>query len=396
MGTNLLDLVKGQLSDTFLSKAAGFLGEDSSTTSKAMGLILPSVLGGMANKAADANGATQLFDLMKSQDNSSDIFGSLGTLLGGGSATQGLMDSGGGIVNSLFGNKTSGIASVIASAVGMKSGSASSLMSIAAPILMNVISQKLGGGATSSSLVSLLGSQLPFLKNAGLPSALTSALGLTNLNLNTPSVPAAKVETEEGGFGKFLPWLLVVAAGLAAFYLFKTCNVKTPETPQVAMAQPTAPVAPAVNETVKKLTLPSGDIEVKAGSFLDKLYTEITDPKADLTKALTFDNVNFATSSAQLTDGSKAQLDDLTKIMKAFPKVDVKIEGHTDNVGNEAANLMLSKSRAASVKTYLVGHGVAESRIATNGFGSTKPVADNATAEGKAQNRRIEAFVTKK
>ena len=396
MGTNLLDLVKGQLSDTLLSKAAGFLGEDSSITSKAMGLILPSVLGGMANKAADANGATQLFDLMKSQDNSSDIFGSLGTLLGGGSATQGLLDSGGGIVNALFGNKTSGIASVIASAVGMKSGSASSLMSIAAPILMNVISQKLGGGATSSSLVSLLGSQLPFLKNAGLPSALTSALGLTNLNLNTPSVPMAKVETEEGGFGKFLPWLLVAAAGLAAFYLFKTCNVKTPETPKIAIEQPAAPIAPAVVETVKKLTLTGGDIEVKAGSFLDKLYTEITDPKADLTKALTFDNVNFATSSAQLTDGSKAQLDDLAKIMKAFPKVDVKVEGHTDNVGNEAANLTLSKSRAASVKTYLVGHGVAQSRIATNGFGSTKRIADNATAEGKAQNRRIEAFVTKK
>ena len=397
MGTNLLDLVKGQLSDTLLSKAAGFLGEDSSITSKAMGLILPSVLGGMANKAADGNGATQLFDLMKSQDNSSDIFGSLGTLLGGGSATQGLLDSGGGIVNALFGNKTSGIASVIASAVGMKSGSASSLMSIAAPILMNVISRKLGGGATSSGLVSLLGSQLPFLKNAGLPSALTSALGLTNLNLNTPSVSAPKAAVEEGGFGKFLPWLLVAAAGLAAFYLFKTCNTKVPEAPaKVAIEQPTAPVAPAVVATVKKLTLPGGDIEVKAGSFLDKLYAEITDPKADLTKALTFDNVNFATSSAQLTDGSKAQLDDLAKIMKAFPKVDVKIEGHTDNVGNEAANLALSKSRAASVKTYLVGHGVALSRIATNGFGSTKPVADNATAEGKAQNRRIEAFVTKK
>ncbi len=395
MGTNLLDLVKGQLSDALLSKAASFLGEDNSVTSKAMGLILPSVLGGMANKAADANGATQLFDLMKSQDNSSDIFGALGTLLGGGSVTQGLLDSGGGIVNALFGNKTSGIASVIASAVGMKSGSASSLMSIAAPILMNVIARKLGGGATSSSLVSLLGSQLPFLKNAGLPSALTSALGLTNLNLNTPSVPAAKVETEEGGFGKFLPWLLVAAAGLAAFYLFKTCNIKTPEAAKV-VEQPAVLVAPAVVETVKKLTLPSGDIEVKAGSFLDKLYVEITNPKADLTKALTFDNLNFATSSAQLTDDSKTQLDDLAKIMKAFPKVDVKIEGHTDNLGNETANLTLSKSRAAAVKTYLTSHGVDEKRIGTNGFGSTKPVADNATVEGKAQNRRIEAFVTKK
>lgn len=397
MGTNLLDLVKGQLSDALLSKAAGFLGEDSGITSKAMGLILPSVLGGMANKAANANGASQLFDLMNTQDNSNDIFGSLGTLLGGGSATQGLLDSGGGMVNALFGNKTSNIAGVIASAVGMKSGSASSLMSIAAPILMNVISRKLGGGATASGLVSLLGSQLPFLKNAGLPSALTSALGLSNLNLTTPSVSAPKMDVEEGGLGKFLPWLLVVAAGLAAFYLFKTCNTKVPEMPaKVAVQQPAAPVAPAIVETVKKLTLPGGDIEVKAGSFLDKLYAEITDPKADLTKALTFDNVNFATNSADLTPDSKQQLDDLAKIMKAFPKVDVKIEGHTDNVGNEAANLTLSRSRASSVKRYLSTHGVDEKRIATNGFGSTKPVADNATAEGKAQNRRIEAFVTRK
>lgn len=395
MGTNLLDLVKGQFSDALLSKAAGFLGEDSGVTSKAIGLILPSVLGGMANKAADGNSAMQLFDLMKEQDSSSDIFGSLGTLLGGGSATQGLLESGGGIVNALFGNKTSGIASVIASAVGMKSGSASSLMSIAAPILMNVISRKLGGGATASSLVSLLGSQLPFLKNAGLPSALTNALGLSNLNLTTPSVSAPKVAVEEGGFGKFLPWLLVAAAGLVGFYCFKTCQTPAPAVPAATVVVE-KPVAPTVVETVKKLTLPGGDIEVKAGSFLDQLYTEITDPKADLTKALTFDNVNFATNSATLTEGSKTQLDDLVKIMKAFPKVDIKIEGHTDNVGNAKSNLVLSQSRAISVKRYLNSHGIDEKQIATAGFGSTKPVADNTTAEGQAQNRRIEAFVMRK
>ena len=397
MGTNLLDGVKGQLTDALLSKAASFLGEDSGITSKAMALILPSVLGGMANKAADANGATQLFDILKDQDHSSDIFGSLGTLLGGGSATQGLLESGGSTVNALFGNKTSSIASVIASAVGMKSGSASSLMSIAAPILMNVISRKLGGGATASGLVGLLGSQLPFLKNAGLPSALTSALGLSNLNLMPPSVSAPKVAAEEGGLGKFLPWFLLAAAGLAGVYFFKTCNTKVPEalTATVVVEKPVAPTA-AVVETVKKLTLPGGDIEVKAGSFLDKLYAEITDPKADLTKALTFDNVNFATNSAVLTEGSKTQLDDLVKIMKAFPKVDIKVEGHTDNVGNAASNLSLSQARAVSVKRYLSGHGIDEKRMATAGFGATKPVADNATDAGKAQNRRIEAFVTRK
>jgi OmpA-OmpF porin, OOP family len=399
MGTNLIDLVKGQLSEALLSKAAGFLGEDSAVTTKAINLILPSVLGGMANKVTNADGASQLFGLMQNQDHSTDIFGSLGTLLGGGSATQGLLDSGGSVVSSIFGNKTSGISSVIASAVGMKTGSASSLMSIAAPILMNVISRNLGGGATAGSLVSLLGSQLPFLRSAGLPSALTSALGLSNLNLlTTPSLSSPKPVVEEGGFGKFLPWLLLLAAALAGFYFFKSCNTKTPEMPVAAavVEAPIAPIAPAIVETVKKLTLPGGDIEVKAGSFLDKLYTEIMDPKADLTKALTFDNVNFAIASAQLTEGSKTQLDDLVKIMKAFPNVHIKVDGHTDNVGNAAGNLRLSQARAASVKAYLGAHGVEGGRIATAGFGSTKPVADNATAEGKAQNRRIEAFVTKK
>jgi OmpA-OmpF porin, OOP family len=268
---------------------------------------------------------------------------------------------------------------------------------------MNVIGKQLGTGATASSLVSLLGSQLPFLRSAGLPSALTSALGLSNLNLlTTPSLSSMPKEVvETSPFVKFLPWLLVAAAGLAGIYFFKTCNTKVPEAPVAAVVvekpvAPIAPIAPAIVETTKKLKLPAGDIEVKAGSFLDKLYDEIMDPKADLTKALTFDNVNFDISSAQLTEGSKTQLDDLAKIMIAFPNVSIKIDGHTDNVGNAAGNLKLSKARAASVKAYLGTHGVDGKRMVTAGFGSTKPVADNATAEGKAQNRRIEAFVTKK
>ena len=398
METNLLNDVKGQLTDALLYEAAGFLSEDKRLTSKAISLILPSVLGGMANKAASADGATQLFDLMKGQDHSSDIFGSLGTLLGGGSATQGLLESGGSTVNALFGNKTSNIASVIASSVGIKSGSASSLMSIAAPILMNVISRKLGGEATAGGLVGLLGSQLPFLKSAGLPSVLTSALGLSNLDLTTPSVSAPKIAVEKGGLDRLLPWLLLAVAGFLGIYLFKNCNTKVPEVPVAAIVieKPVAPVSPTVVEKVKKLTLPSGDIEVKTGSFLDQLYTEITGANADLTKALTFDNVNFANNSAVLTEGSKTQLDDLVKIMKAFPRVDIKIEGHTDNVGNAVSNKELSQSRALSVKRYLNSYGVDEKRIGTAGLGSTKPVADNATDAGKTQNRRIEAFVIRK
>ena len=123
---------------------------------------------------------------------------------------------------------------------------------------------------------------------------------------------------------------------------------------------------------------------------------EVIDTTLDPTKALTFDNVNFATGSADLTEGLKMQLDDLVKIMKGYPKVDIKIEGHTDNQGNEAQNKKLSENRAASVKAYLASHGIVGARMATAGFGSSKPVADNANEDGRAKNRRIEAMIVKK
>ena len=139
-----------------------------------------------------------------------------------------------------------------------------------------------------------------------------------------------------------------------------------------------------------------GDLQVKSGSFIDKLNTTIKDSALDPTKALTFDNVNFATGSSDLTEGSKTQLSDLAKMMTAYPKVEIKIDGHTDNVGAEEKNKMLSEARAAAVKKYLLDKNIDGVRITTAGFGMAKPVADNSTTEGKAKNRRIEVFVVKK
>jgi outer membrane protein OmpA-like peptidoglycan-associated protein len=66
------------------------------------------------------------------------------------------------------------------------------------------------------------------------------------------------------------------------------------------------------------------------------------------------------------------------------------VYGHTDNVGNDVANQTLSEQRAASVKSYLESKGITSARIESKGMGSSKPVADNATVQGKAQNRRVE------
>jgi outer membrane protein OmpA-like peptidoglycan-associated protein len=79
--------------------------------------------------------------------------------------------------------------------------------------------------------------------------------------------------------------------------------------------------------------------------------------------------------------------------MKENPTLKVQISGHTDNIGKAADNLTLSNNRAQAVVKYLVGKGIEVGRLTFKGFGATKPVADNATEEGRAQNRRTELQV---
>ncbi|MEQ1554721.1 MAG: OmpA family protein [Ferruginibacter sp.] len=104
-------------------------------------------------------------------------------------------------------------------------------------------------------------------------------------------------------------------------------------------------------------------------------------------------NVFFATGSAKLLPKSFKALDEAAKLLKEDESLMVDVDGHTDATGKEDKNQILSESRAAAVKTYLVSKGVADSRLTATGFGSTKPVADNKTAAGKAKNRRTELAV---
>lgn len=406
MEINLLEIVKKQLSSDILQKAAAFVGEDIGATQKALNAILPSLLGGIVNQSTSISSATNLMNTLTSDGHDGSIFNSLSNLLNGGSATQGLLAAGDGIIKNLFGNKTSGIVDWIASYAGIKTGSASGLMSMVAPVVMGAIGKQILGSQTGiSGLMNLLSGQNNFIKNA-LPAGLSSVLGLSNLRLETPSVvstaqaekiasEAHSIVAEKSLLSRVLPWFILLLAGLAGMFYLKMCNTKAPEPPQ-ATAVTEVPQIVVPIDTIKKLSLPEGDITVKTGSFLDQLYMEVNDTTLDPTKALTFYNINFATSSADLTEGSKMQLNDLVKIMKGYPKVEIKIEGHTDNQGNEAQNKKLSENRAASVKAYLASHGIAGARMITAGFGSVKPVADNANEEGRAKNRRIEAMIVKK
>jgi len=101
-------------------------------------------------------------------------------------------------------------------------------------------------------------------------------------------------------------------------------------------------------------------------------------------------NIFFETGKATLLKKSYPALSEVAKILSDNPQLKLAIDGHTDNVGNDAFNQDLSEKRAAAVKTYLVSKGVDESRLAATGYGETQPVADNKTTAGRQKNRRVE------
>ena len=108
-----------------------------------------------------------------------------------------------------------------------------------------------------------------------------------------------------------------------------------------------------------------------------------------LASLLAGEQIEFANASATISAKSASLLDQLAKEARACPG-NIRIEGHTDSVGRANYNLRLSDDRAAAVRAALIERGVPADRLQSEGFGATRPLADNHTAEGRAKNRRIE------
>jgi len=100
-------------------------------------------------------------------------------------------------------------------------------------------------------------------------------------------------------------------------------------------------------------------------------------------------NIMFNSNSTELTKNSYPAIRELADSLKTNPDMDLRIEGHTDNTGEPAYNMKLSLDRANAVKKVLLSQGVAENRIQVNGYGDTRPIADNMSEAGKAKNRRV-------
>ena len=107
-----------------------------------------------------------------------------------------------------------------------------------------------------------------------------------------------------------------------------------------------------------------------------------------------FDSVYFDPNKTNISPAAAKALDQNGKLLKENPQIRVEIGGHTDPSGSEKANQLISEKRAQSAKKYLMDKfGIADNRLVVKGYGSTKPIADNRTQEGRSKNRRVEVRV---
>ena len=116
----------------------------------------------------------------------------------------------------------------------------------------------------------------------------------------------------------------------------------------------------------------------------------------ELDKSYQINDIYFDFNKYDLTEGSKAVLDQLIEFLNENPKIRIQIQGHTDDIGNDTDNLHLSEDRARAVYDYLLAKDIGTERLTYKGFGETMPVADNTTEEGRARNRRTVFVITAK
>ena len=378
MNANLLSLAQEALGGDFSRLAGQFLGEPQGSTESALGLLLPAVIGGIAQKGATPQGAANLMSMINGANLDVGALGNIGGLFeGGGSGVSALLNAGAAsLVPALFGSKAGDLVNALSSSSGIKTSSATNLVAMAVPLVLTFLKKFIADkGLSANSLSTLLSNQGPHLQGA-LDSRMSSALGFASPAAFLGSLggqaadtarragtavaggAAAATTATRSGLMRWLPWLVGAAALLFIWNMFAGKPETTPApAPTAAVDTPTpapAPAAPAPAPT--EISLPA--------------------------------NVYFEVGAATIgADGGRA-IDAVAEMIKK-DGLKVTVTGYTDKTGDMATNEELAKSRASAVRDALKAAGVADDSV------EMKPpmfveLGTSAGAGADAEARRVE------
>lgn len=422
MTTSLIDSLTNAVSPELSARLASGLGEPEQNVARGLSRGMAATLMGILGKSGDSSSMNQIFSTITDNANDGRVLDDPAALASGATDSS-VMSLGRQFLSNVFGSRAGAVNDVIAKASGLRIGSVSSLMQIAAPLVLGVLGRRVrDSNLNVDSFTRLLTDERDSIQAAA-PAGIESALGTAQrvprgdpeyepLRPERTPEQARAYAREEQPSGR--RWFWPAAAVLAALVLLwgvwprhrrsevtvrdTTLNVSGGEVaPPIApmTPTPTTPMAP----TGPSVTLPGGAaLSLPATSPESRLIVFLNDSarRPDEKTWFVLDRMQFENNTAMLSPSSDAEIKDLAMVIKAYPNARVRIGGFTDNSGSESANRKLSKERADAARTALVSAGVDAKQVMAQGYGSQHPIADNSTEEGRAQNRRIGIIVVKK
>lgn len=395
---DILRLIKDKLTDSVIEKVSNFLGEHPENIGSALNSSVPIVLGGIMRSASNDEGTGKVMDVLKDGGHTGEILDDLPNLLSNFDKTQLLITIGSNIFNHFTGNKSNSIVEKLSTLTGIRKTSASSLVGLAAPLVLGALGKVVSKeGLGVSGLTKLLAEQRESVFGA-LPPAIANQLNFkgvtTTVKPESENKPkeTEKEAKESKGFLSWIPWVLIsllFLAGLAYFWKYRK-NIKPAEpTTEVGVLpqQDSTSINDSFSETTPTDTATgftnSEEIKpIEEVKIVEKISTEKPKieeskvketPKAIITENLPSSgedmsqqlksskswislNTDFKKNSAEIS--SKGNLDDVVKYLKANRKIKILIAG-----GSQSSGRTLGEDRAYAIREVLLEKGVNENQI---------------------------------
>jgi len=384
VATNLFTQLINDFKGDTLDRVSSAIGETPARTASALGDVMPALISGLASRTSTTDQANGLLDIIRRNNLDSDRFADTASALEAPGGITVLGDTGRVLMESLFGGRAGSLADWVTSRSGVSRSSSSSLLGLALPIVLGMIAKRMkSAGWSASNLMTLLGEER---------SSLPDMPGLANaLNPDT-----ARIETYGEG-----AYVSREGARVHATSVAHDRDTRPRRSHAWLWALPLLFLIPLFGYLMK-----GGEPQRVADT---KPAPEIVIPKARIPEPLKPVGTSGVTSAAvresgayriefqtglPMTAASENDLREVASILKANDGARADINGYTDSIGDANLNLKLSEERATAMMNELVSLGVDRSRMNARGFGEDHPVADNATAEGRQRNRRVEIHVT--